>query len=138
MLGLILWFSSGRKVSYYLAPVFSFRDGKLLASLDPHRLGPHLSMTNSDIPKLTESQLYALEAVSEAATRVELQLKLETGDVLFLNSLTFFHRRDSYAVDESSRHMVRLWLRSQKLGWTIPDGMLPPWKAAYGEIRKAR
>ncbi|KAF4978428.1 hypothetical protein FZEAL_5192 [Fusarium zealandicum] len=130
---------SGRKASYYLAPVFSFHDGKLLASLDPHRLGPHPSMTNSNIPTLTDDQIHALQAVSEAASRTELQLKLETGDLLFFNNLALVHRRDAYADDDaSSRHMVRLWLRSQKFGWAIPDGMLPPWKAAYGENRKIK
>lgn len=128
---------SGRKASYYLAPIFSFHDGKLLASLDPHRLGPHSS--TADVPNLTEAQLYALEAVSKSAARAELQLKLETGDMLFFNNLALLHRRDSYTDDdESSRHMVRLWLRSQRLGWAIPDGMLPPWKAAYGENRKIK
>ncbi|KAH7242242.1 hypothetical protein BKA59DRAFT_513755 [Fusarium tricinctum] len=128
---------SGRKASYYLAPVLTFHDGKLLASLDPHRLGPHPSMKNSDIPLLSDAQTHALQAVSEAASRVELQLKLETGDLLFFNNLALVHRRDAYTDDDaSSRHMVRLWLRSQKYGWAIPKGMLPPWEVAYGEKRK--
>ncbi|KAF7563594.1 hypothetical protein G7046_g508 [Stylonectria norvegica] len=128
---------SGRKASFYLAPLFTFHDGKLLASVDPQRLGPHPSMTNSEIPALTDSQLHALEAVSESAYRTELQLKLQTGDLLFSNNLALLHRRDAYKDDETvSRHMVRLWLRSQKLGWGIPDSLLAPWKAAYGETRK--
>ncbi|KAG5744718.1 hypothetical protein H9Q70_012588 [Fusarium xylarioides] len=130
---------SGRTASYYLAPVLTFHDGKLLVSLDPHRLGPHPSMTNSNIPSLSEAQIHALEAVSEAASRVELQLKLETGDLLFFNNLALVHRRDAYTDDDnSSRHMVRLWLRNQKYGWAIPKGMLPPWEAAYGENRKIK
>ncbi|KAL2670592.1 hypothetical protein Neosp_014380 [[Neocosmospora] mangrovei] len=129
---------SGRKASYYLAPVFSFHDGKLLASLDPARLGPHPSMTNNtNIPSLTEDQVHALQAVSEAASQSEVRLELQTGDLLFFNNLALVHRRDAYSDDaSSSRHMVRLWLRSQKLGWAIPNGMLPPWEAAYGESRK--
>ncbi|KAF4968711.1 hypothetical protein FSARC_3928 [Fusarium sarcochroum] len=131
--------SSGRKASYYLAPVLAFHDGKLLASLDPHRLGPHPSMTNANIPTLSDAQLHALKAVSDAASRVELQLKLEKGDFLFFNNLALVHRRDAYTDDDnSSRHMVRLWLRSQKYGWAIPNGMLPPWEAAYGENRKIK
>lgn len=131
--------SSGRKASYYLAPVFTFHDGKLLASCDPQRLGPHQSMTNSNIPALTEAQQYALKAVSESAYRTEIQLKLQTGDLLFFNNLALLHRRDAYKDDESSsRHMVRLWLRNQRLGWAIPDSLLTPWNAAYGENRKIK
>ncbi|KAF5245829.1 hypothetical protein FAUST_1616 [Fusarium austroamericanum] len=127
---------SGRKATFYLAPVLTFHDGKLLISLDPHRLGPHPIWTNG-VPALTEVQLNALKAVSDAASEVELQLKLETGDLLFFNNLALVHRRDAYTDDDkSARHMVRLWLRSQKYGWAIPDGLLPPWEAAYGEKRK--
>lgn len=96
-------------------------------------------MTHKDIPALSEAQLHALKAVSNAASRVELQLKLETGDLLFFNNLALVHRRDAYTDDDtSSRHMVRLWLRSQKYGWAIPNGMLPPWEAAYGDNRKIK
>ena len=130
--------SSGRKKTpYYLAPVFTFHDGKLLASVDPARLGPHPSILNSNVPALTDAQKYALEAVSTSAYRTELQLKLQGGDLVFLNNLALLHRRDAYKDDgSSSRHIVRLWLRSQKLGWAIPESMLAPWDAAYGDNRK--
>lgn len=91
-------------------------------------------MTNSKIPELTEAQKYALQAVSKSAYRTEAQLKLQVGDLLFFNNLALLHRRDAYKDDEnSSRHMVRLWLRNQKLGWSIPKSLLAPWDAAYGE-----
>ncbi|KAH6889704.1 hypothetical protein B0T10DRAFT_404277 [Thelonectria olida] len=130
---------SSKKASHYLASVFSFHDGKLLASLDPHRLGPHPSMAGSTIPSLTDSQRHALQAVSESAARSELQLNLKKGDILFFNNLALLHRRDAYLDGEnSSRHMVRLWLRSQRLGWAIPDSLLPPWQAAYGENKEVK
>ncbi|KAL6920942.1 hypothetical protein FSHL1_004918 [Fusarium sambucinum] len=129
---------SGRNASFYLAPVFEFHDNKLLISLDPHRLGPHPKM-RTNIPDLSEAQQYALQAVSDAAKQFELQLKLETGDLLFFNNLALVHRRDAYTDDAtSSRHLVRLWLRSQKYGWAISDGLLPPWEAAYGENRRIK
>ncbi|KAI5458504.1 hypothetical protein BGZ63DRAFT_492075 [Mariannaea sp. PMI_226] len=130
---------SGKKSSHYLTSVFTFYEGKLLASLDPHRLGPHPSMIDSTIPSLTTAQRYALGAVSESAAQSELQLTLKKGDLLFFNNLAMLHRRDAYQDGEStSRHMVRLWLRNQRLGWTIPGSMLLPWKAAYGESKKAK
>lgn len=96
-------------------------------------------MIDSNIPPLTPAQRHALQEVSKSAARAELQLTLNKGDILLFNNLALLHRRDRYQDDEnSSRHMVRLWLRSQKLGWAIPDGLLPPWEAAYGENRKVR
>ncbi|RFU73525.1 hypothetical protein TARUN_8739 [Trichoderma arundinaceum] len=94
----------------------------------PVQIGP------TDIPSLTDSQQSALEGISKAACRTELRLNLKTGDILFFNNWALLHRRDSYTdSDESSRHMVRLWLRNSKLGWSVPDSLLPPWFAAYGE-----
>lgn len=94
-----------------------------------------------DVPALTPAQKYALDRVSHVATLFELPLELEPGDVLFFNNWALLHRRDAYQDSEhTSRHMVRLWLRNTQLGWSIPNQMLPPWLAAYGEcsMSKAR
>ncbi|KAL6879945.1 hypothetical protein HDV57DRAFT_101324 [Trichoderma longibrachiatum] len=125
---------SGRGANSYLAPALAIHDGRLMASMDPNRFGPHPSSGPTDIPPLTATQLSALERISKAAHRSELRLRLETGDLLFFNNWALLHRRDSYTdSDETSRHMVRLWLRNSKLGWSVPESMLPPWNAAYGD-----
>lgn len=105
-----------------------------MASIDPNRFGPHPSSGPTNIPALTASQQSALERISKAAYRTELRLDLKTGDLLFFNNWALLHRRDAYTDgDDTSRHMVRLWLRNSKLGWAVPDSMLPPWYAAYGD-----
>ncbi|UKZ83942.1 hypothetical protein TrVFT333_011757 [Trichoderma virens FT-333] len=125
---------SGRGAKYYFAPALAIHDDRLMASMDPNRFGPHPSSGPTNIPSLTDSQQSALERISKAAYRTELRLHLKTGDMLFFNNWALLHRRDSYTdSDETSRHMVRLWLRNSKLGWTVPDSMLPPWFAAYGD-----
>ncbi|KAL7809491.1 hypothetical protein V8C26DRAFT_423159 [Trichoderma gracile] len=126
--------TSGRGAKCYLAPALTIHGGRLMASMDPNRFGPHPSSGPTDIPALTATQLSALERISKAAYHSELRLRLETGDLLFFNNWALLHRRDSYTdSDETSRHMVRLWLRNSKLGWSVPDSMLPPWDAAYGD-----
>ncbi|RDA94931.1 hypothetical protein CP533_0097 [Ophiocordyceps camponoti-saundersi (nom. inval.)] len=136
---------SGKKPRYYLAPVFEIHDGRLLVSMDPHRLGPPTNSTadaddddddeqdEDDIPALTDAQRRALDRVSEVAEQTELRLSLQTGDFLFFNNLALLHRREAYKEDEKlpSRHLVRLWLRNSKLGWTIPPLMMDPWRAAF-------
>ncbi|EGR44728.1 uncharacterized protein TRIREDRAFT_69791 [Trichoderma reesei QM6a] len=125
---------SGRGAKHYLAPALAIHDGRLMASMDPNRFGPHPSSGPTDVPPLTATQLSALERISKAAYRSELRLHLKTGDLLFFNNWALLHRRDSYTdSDETSRHMVRLWLRNSKLGWSVPNSMLPPWYAAYGD-----
>ncbi|KAM4064495.1 taurine catabolism dioxygenase tauD, tfdA family protein [Hirsutella rhossiliensis] len=125
---------SSRRTRHYLAPVFAVHDGRLLVSLDPSRLGRHAASPDGCVPALTMTQRHALGRVSQVARLFELRLKLEAGDLLFLNNWALLHRRDAYQDGErTSRHMVRLWLRNTQLGWSIPTQMLPPWLAAYGE-----
>ncbi|RCI16087.1 hypothetical protein L249_1836 [Ophiocordyceps polyrhachis-furcata BCC 54312] len=134
---------SGGKSHHYLGPVFAVHEGRLLVNMDPHRLGPpttadeqeHDDESQDDIPALTDRQRRALEKVSEIAELTELQLELQSGDFLFLNNWALLHRRQAYRQDEDSpsRHLVRLWLRNSTLGWSIPDLMLPPWRAAFEE-----
>ncbi|KAL7965502.1 Clavaminate synthase-like protein [Trichoderma sp. SZMC 28014] len=125
---------SGREPNYYLAPALTIHEGKLMASMDPNRFGPHPSYGSSNVPSLTAAQLLALDKISNAAYRTELRLDLKTGDILFFNNWALLHRRDAYTDgDETSRHMVRLWLRNSELGWSVPDSLLQPWFAAYGE-----
>ncbi|EQL02350.1 taurine catabolism dioxygenase TauD [Ophiocordyceps sinensis CO18] len=125
---------SNRKTRHYLAPVFSIHQGRLLVSLDPSRLGPHPASPDEGVPALTLAQRYALGRVSQVGAAFELRLKLEAGDLLFVNNWALLHRRDAYQDgDLTSRHMVRLWLRNTQLGWSIPTDLLTPWLAAYGE-----
>lgn len=112
----------------------TFHDGRLMSSIDPNRFGRHKATPNADIPVLSQAQKHALQRVSEVAHSHELRLDLETGDMLFFNNWALLHRRDAYTDGvDTSRHMVRLWLRNTKKGWTVPEGMLTPWLAAYGE-----
>lgn len=124
----------GEQSQHYLAPVFAIHDGNLLASMDPHRLGPHPTSPDEGIPPLTAPQRLALDRVADIARQKELRLRLNTGDLLFFNNWALLHRREAYQDDDCpSRHLVRLWLRNTKLGWSIPRQMLPPWRAAFEE-----
>jgi len=44
------------------------------------------------------------------------------------------HRRDQFAdVGPSRRHLVRMHLRSERRGWSIPPPLRPFWDAAFKE-----
>ncbi|PHH58614.1 hypothetical protein CDD81_5080 [Ophiocordyceps australis] len=131
----------GTAMQYYMAPIFSLEEARLMASVDPQRLGPHAASKAGDIPRLTAAQEYALERVARVAEQVELQLQLGQGDVVFFNNWALLHRRDGYEDGQhTSRHLVRLWLRNSQLGWSVAASMLKPWLAAYGKdlINKPR
>ncbi|KAL1877579.1 hypothetical protein VTK73DRAFT_8568 [Phialemonium thermophilum] len=130
---------SGKSTRHVLAPLMQYHDGKLMVSLDPGRLGAHpatASLTaGAGIPPLTDAQRHALAAFSAAATKHRLQLDLQPGDLLFINNWTLLHARDTYDDNGEAgmrRHMLRLWLRSSRLGWDVPPSLRTPWEAAFG------
>ncbi|CAH0018337.1 unnamed protein product [Clonostachys rhizophaga] len=126
--------TSGRLERFYLGQALAFQGGRLMSSMDPHRFGPHPKADpNTKIPKLTETQRRVLDRVSEVAKSAEIKLSLKKGDMLFFNNWAVIHRRDAYQDGpDNSRHLVRLWLHNQRLGWSIPGTMLEPWLKAYG------
>ncbi|KAK7994804.1 taurine catabolism dioxygenase TauD [Apiospora arundinis] len=130
------WPKPPAKAPYTLSPLFEFHQGNLLFSMDPARLGPLVSAPRSvasKLPPLTAAQLHALGRVQQAARQHEICLESEPGDMVYLNSWSTLHARQPYQDGETfSRHLVRLWLRNDTLGWPVPDSMRMPWDSSFG------
>ncbi|KAI1800440.1 Clavaminate synthase-like protein [Daldinia bambusicola] len=123
-----------KEAPFVLSPLIDYHAGNLCISMDPARIGPHPSNRDGSVPDLTEEQKEALVVLQETAKRHQTQLDTEPGDLIFINNLALLHGRESYLdSDTSSRHLVRLWLRNTRLGWSIPPSMHMPWDAAFGE-----
>lgn len=122
---------------YIQAPLLTFHQGRLLVSVDPARLGPQSSPRGSDkapVPDLSIDQRVALEALKAACHRNRVRIEARPGDIILFNNWALLHSRDAYLDTEShTRHLVRLWLRNSKLGWSIPTSMSVPWQYAYGD-----
>lgn len=113
--------------------------GKLVTSVDPARLGPHpkskVPAGEKGVPGLTPDQVDALKALDRAAKKHEIAVALRKGDMMFLNNWAVLHRRDAYEDSEdTTRHLVRLWIRNTELGWEIPGSMDTPWKHAFESV----
>ncbi|KAK7953065.1 hypothetical protein PG988_013759 [Apiospora saccharicola] len=127
-----------QKPPYTLSPLFEYYQGNLIFSMDPARLGPLASAPRtaaaaSKLPPLTAAQLHALGRVQQAARQHEICLESEPGDMVYLNSWSTLHARQPYQDGETfSRHLVRMWLRNDMLGWPVPDSMRMPWDSTYG------
>jgi hypothetical protein len=105
--------------------------------MDPARIGPHPAASRRSIPFLTSEQEKALAALQFASHKHQFALDNQPGDLVYLNNLSLLHAREAYHDSESSsRHLVRLWLRNETLGWSIPDSMAPPWECSFGERSK--
>ncbi|CAG8090782.1 unnamed protein product [Penicillium olsonii] len=71
---------------------------------------------------LSAIQVEALDAIHFLAEKFHVAMKLEKGDMQFVNNLSMIHARNSYADDsENRRHLLRLWLRDPQNQWTTPD-----------------
>ncbi|KAK2601609.1 hypothetical protein QQS21_004844 [Conoideocrella luteorostrata] len=129
---------SGKEARYYLAPAMTVHQGRLMASMDPKRFGPHPASSGTTIPALSKRQEYALDRVGQVARATDLRLNLKRGDLLFFNNWAVLHRREAYDDhgEASSRHLVRMWLRNTEHGWSVPPSMKLPWQSAYGDGAK--
>jgi len=76
------------------------------------------------IPPISEAQAEALDALHFLAERFALKLDFRKGDVQFVNNLSVFHAREGFRDQGGKRrHLVRLWLRDEELGWDIPEDL---------------
>ena len=89
---------------------------------------------HTDIPRLTEQQLEALDMLDSLACSeaIRLDMAFEPGDIQLLHNHQILHARtayEDYSEPERRRHLMRLWLSQ-------PDGRpLPPvFEERYGNI----
>lgn len=138
------------RLRHFLASLISYHDGKVIASLDPGRLGrqqanpehvPNKASTVAGsslfrVPTLTQVQRDALAVFDQLAHKHKISVGAQAGDILFVNNLALVHARDAYTDEEAvggqRRHAVRMWLHDEKLAWSRPAGMRAPWLAAFG------
>ncbi|OCK91311.1 Clavaminate synthase-like protein [Cenococcum geophilum 1.58] len=91
------------------------------------------------LPKLSESQAEALDAVHFTAAKYALTINLEKGDLQFVNNLGVFHSREAFTDGEENkrRHIIRMWLRNKELAWPTPEGLTEVWREIYGRDRNS-
>ncbi|KAI1330182.1 hypothetical protein F5Y16DRAFT_396747 [Xylariaceae sp. FL0255] len=122
-----------RGTPFVLGPLIGFESGKLIMSADPSRIGPHPATANGRIPDLMPAQHEALALLQHTATKLQVRLPTQKGDIVFVNNWAVLHARDAYQDDAAStRHLVRLWLRNEHLAWDIPISMRAPWESSFG------
>jgi len=71
---------------------------------------------------MSEVQAEALDMVQFTAAEHQLAVKLERGDIEFVNNFALFHSRRGFEDGVSQkRHYIRLWLRNNQLAWDLPE-----------------
>jgi hypothetical protein len=107
------------------------------------------------LPSLTSKQKEALDVFEAVARSVELKIQTRKGDLHFINNLAVLHRRDEFVddVDElggleadtegvgvnkggdkkKKRHLVRMRIRNEKMGWELPRELHEEWDKVFAE-----
>jgi hypothetical protein len=86
------------------------------------------------LPQLSQRQLEALDAIESIARATELEIATQAGDLHFINNLAVLHRREGFVNGGSSqerRHLVRMRLRDDEMGWPIPKALQDEWARAF-------
>jgi Taurine catabolism dioxygenase TauD, TfdA family len=95
----------------YMLPVFGLRDGRFTSHYS--RTYIEAAQQLPDAPRLTAAQWEAIDLLAEAADALCYRMRLEPGDMQFLNNHVIYHARDAFTDDAASgqvRRMFRLWL----------------------------
>ncbi|CAO2649321.1 Nn.00g067060.m01.CDS01 [Neocucurbitaria sp. VM-36] len=119
----------GHYPPFFKRPLLFLADGKPILNFSRRVItGNAASPRDPRAPPVTRAQLDAMDAVHFTAEKYCLKLEQHEGDMLFVNNLAMLHSREAFEDDDNTqRHLLRLWLRNDELGWKIPDGLQLEW-----------
>jgi len=87
-----------------------------------HVMGKERSDNGESTPQPSLQQLEALDAVQLLAEQNQLRLVMQPGDLTFINNFGLLHARDGFEdTEENTRHLVRMWLKNDRLAWQLPQ-----------------
>ncbi|RTE67965.1 hypothetical protein BHE90_017658 [Fusarium euwallaceae] len=108
----------------FAMPVLFQVEGKVMINFSRVALiGNAVHPRPSNLPRLSLRQIEALDAIDSIARAACLEISTQAGDIHFVNNLTILHRREGFVNGETPqerRHLVRMRLRDDDLGWGLP------------------
>ncbi|UNI14893.1 hypothetical protein JDV02_001473 [Purpureocillium takamizusanense] len=116
-------------------PVMFYHQKRLITNFGRTALLGGASYARSErLPKLSSSQMEALNAIEDIARATELEIATQAGDMHFINNLAVLHRREGFVDGQAPterRHLVRMRLRDDDLGWAIPADLALEWTKTF-------
>lgn len=120
---------------FHCRPLLFYHDSKMILNFGrTPLLGSATQPRPKHLPGLSERQREALDVVESIARAVQVDIQTQAGDMHFINNLAVLHRRDEFAdgaAPRDRRHLVRMILRNERLGWAIPDELRRHWHDAF-------
>ncbi|KAF5590671.1 hypothetical protein FPCIR_6334 [Fusarium pseudocircinatum] len=120
----------------YPRPIFFYHRNRIMLNFGRVPLvGNAIHPRPAHLPRISMKQLKALEDIERAARKVQLEIETQPGDIHFINNLFILHKRDSFRDGDGvgeRRHLVRMRLRDDELGWNLPESLKKEWEDAFG------
>ncbi|PNY20677.1 Uncharacterized protein TCAP_07321 [Tolypocladium capitatum] len=121
-------------------PVMFYHEERLITNFGRAALlGSASHVRSNRLPKLTGSQMEALDTIESIAQATQLEIPTQAGDIHFINNLAVLHRREGFVNGQSAnerRHLVRMRLRDDDMGWGIPQPLAKEWSEAFDSRRR--
>jgi UV DNA damage repair endonuclease len=93
----------------------------MILNFGRNRLLPLDKSSLNFMPEITAAQMEALDVVQNVAEKHQLRLTMQPGDITFINNFALVHAREAFEDSASNiRHLVRLWLKNDRLAWKLP------------------
>ncbi|KAM6539283.1 hypothetical protein FALCPG4_001095 [Fusarium falciforme] len=118
-------------------PVLFHHEGRVIMNFGRVALtGNAVHPRPANLPTVTPRQMEALDAIEAIAKAAQLEISTQAGDIHFINNLAVLHRREGFVNGEAPRerrHLVRMRLRDDDLGWELPADLRQEWSAAFNQ-----
>ncbi|KAI8684302.1 TauD domain-containing protein [Fusarium keratoplasticum] len=118
-------------------PVLFHHEGRVIMNFGRVALtGNAVHPRSANLPTVTPRQMEALDAIEAIAKAAQLEIGTQAGDIHFINNLAVLHRREGFVNGEAPRerrHLVRMRLRDDDLGWELPADLRQEWSAAFNQ-----
>lgn len=114
---------------YDINPIFAIKEDKLLCQYVGFYYFDAMKKF-ANIPKLTQLQCEAIELFEQVCNRKDIQfeIKLQPGDIIFINNNRVLHGRTEFHNQNNERHLLRIWLSTPKIksfphyyGYSMPN-----------------
>ncbi len=126
---------TGGEKSWYQLPVWGLRDGHFTSHYSRTYVEALTHVAGA--PEVTENQWQALDLLAEIAEQQHFQMRMEKGDIQFLNNHVIYHSRTAFVDDPKhgyQRCLLRIWLSSPQRPLPISHGVL--WRNVEpGQVR---
>lgn len=130
----------GWNPAYTRRPLLFHHDQKIIMNFSRRVLtGTPMTPRSEELPPMSEAQAEALDAVHFCALENSVKIRLQAGDMCFVNNLAVLHSRNAFEDDtQAKRYVLRLWLRDVEKAWKLAPELQLEWDRVYAPLTEVQ